>query len=105
MVRADRSPPTAVNVENHVVSDTHDALLDPDSVHEQVVDVILGVVDYGEHAVGCYNLTGVSDLAAGLAVERCLVDYDGSIRAGFDLFDTLAIKDGAVTWPSACSVL
>src|SRR5262249_23566585 len=62
-------------------------LLDLAVVHEQIACLLLGVGDAEPQAVGGDD-AGVADLAAGLAVERRLVDDPRAALAGLE-FDTL----------------
>ena len=104
MVGADGGAARVIDVERERRAGLERALLDRADVHEQVAGLLLGVGDAEAHAVGGHH-AGVADLAAGLAVERRLVDDDRAALAGLPSSATsLPSRTSAATTPSAVSV-
>ena len=93
MVGAHRGRALAVDPQLDRVADRERALGHLAEVHEQIAQLLLGVGDGDLGAVGAEH-PPVADLAAGLAVERRLVDDDGDV-AGRPrrFFDLLPVDD------------
>ena len=70
------------------------ALLDAAEVHEQVAQLLLRVGDAEQRALGALDDALVADLAAGLAVERRLVQHQRGLLAGLEAADLLAVPAG-----------
>src|SRR5262245_32009457 len=81
VVLADGAAASVVDLERERGAALERAFLHRAGVHEEIAGLLLGVGDAEAHAVAGYH-AGVADLAAGLAIERGLVDDH---RAGFAL--------------------
>ena len=92
MVAPDRAAAGVIDLERQRLADLERALLDRAVMHEQVAGLLLRVGHREAHAVGRHR-AGVADLAAGLAVERRLVDDHRAGLAGLQLGDFLAVAD------------
>ena len=75
MCLAGPKPPLAVNCRQHLSAAQQFALVDPDPVHDQALHRALHVDDLELHAVAG-DPAGVGVLAAGLGVERGLLQHD-----------------------------
>ena len=69
------------------------ARLDPADVHEHVAQLLLRVGDAEQRALGALDDARVADLAAGLAVERRLVEHERGLLAGPQAADLLAVHE------------
>ncbi len=90
MVFPDRAAAVMIDFERERGADLERAFLDDTDVHEHVAEVLLRVGDLEAHAIGRHH-PGIADLAAGLAVERRLVEHDGAAVAFFQRIDFLAV--------------
>src|SRR5580704_1956385 len=92
VVRADPLAARVVDVELDLVADAQRPGLDLADQHVHVAGRLLGLVD-ADFRTGAEHDAGVADLAAGLAVERRLVERecDGRARGGF--VDALAVDN------------
>src|SRR5690242_21272182 len=92
MVLADRRAARMIHFEEQRVAGLDAALLHRHRVRPEVAALLLRVGD-GEPDALAAHLAGVADLAAGLAVERRLVDDDEARVAGLELLDLAAVLD------------
>ena len=90
MVAADGAAARVIDLERKRGAGLQRALLHRADVHEQVAGLLLRVGDAEAHAVGGHH-AGVADLAAGLAIERRLVDDHRAALAAFERGDLLAV--------------
>ena len=79
-----------IDVERERSSNLERAVLERAQMHQEVAGPLLRVSHLKAHAVGRQH-AGVADLAAGLAVERRLVDDHRAAFAGLQLGDLLAV--------------
>jgi hypothetical protein len=93
MVRPQAGAPGAVDPELHRVAQRELALHHLADVDVEVAKVLLGVVDAHLAAAGGKGDAAVAHLAAGLAVERGLVDQQLDRLAGFGHFHGRAVDD------------
>src|ERR1700736_463496 len=68
------------------------AFFDQSFVNKQIAEFLLGIVDTEANAA-CTHDTGVADLAAGFAIERCLIEDDGSGLARAENRDLLTVLE------------
>src|SRR5882762_873032 len=80
MVLSDRTTAAMIDRERKRHADLERALLDRAGMHKQIADLLLRARDAEAHAVGAHS-AGITDLAAGLAIERRLVEHDRTALA------------------------
>ena len=93
VVGADRAAPRRVDRQPHRLAGHEAADLHLAEVHEEAVGLLLRVGDAEARAVLRFDRAGVADLAAGLAVERRLVDDDRALVALVERLRLRAVLD------------
>src|ERR1044072_6031998 len=94
MVPADRGAACVIDLERPRQADLERALLHLSGVDKEIASLLLRVTHSEADAIGLHR-AGVADLAAGLAVERRLVDDHGTGFASFELGNFLAVAHQA----------
>src|SRR5262245_5445799 len=90
MVLADRGPARMIDFERKRSAYFDRPLLDRAGVHEHVAGLLLGIGDLEAKPVAEHD-TGIADLAAGLRVERSLVENDRTAFSGLEGLHVLAV--------------
>ena len=93
VVRADGAAAGRVDREPHGLPRHEAADLDLAEMHEEAVRLPLHVGDAEARAILRLDRAEITDLPAGLAVERRLVDDDRAVLAFAERFDFLAVLD------------
>ena len=73
-------------------ADLQRALLHGADMHEEIAGPLLGIGDAEPDALAGHH-PGIADLAAGLRIERRLVQHDRAGLAGLEAVDILAVLD------------
>ncbi len=90
VIGADRRTPDMIDFEQQCRTRLQRALFHRADMHEEIAGLLLGVGDTKPHAFAGHH-AGIADLAAGLRIERRLVQNDGAGLAGLEAFDLLAV--------------
>ena len=93
VVGAGRGAARVIDVEIDHLADLHRAALERADMEEEAVELLLRVLDGEAGAVRAGDDPAIADLAAGLGIERRLVDDDGAALAGLQRLDALAVLD------------
>src|ERR1700724_1751720 len=72
--------------------EAHLAFFDQSFVNNQIAEFLLGIVDTEANAARTHDAS-VADLAAGFAIERCLIEDDGSGLARAENRDFLTVLE------------
>src|SRR3954469_2024800 len=93
VMRADRKAPAVIDFELQRGAELQLAALDRADVNEEIAELLLRVGDAEFDAALAGQYAGVADLAAGLRVERRLVQHDRAGVAGLEARGFLAVLD------------
>src|SRR5271170_3436090 len=90
MVLADRATPLVIDLKRQRFAGFQRTFLDCANMHEDVAGVLLGVGHLEAHTLARHR-SDIADLAAGFAVEWCLVENDGAALALLERGDFFAV--------------
>src|SRR6516164_11577033 len=90
MVLPDGAAARMIDLKRERHADCELALLDHDVMDEHVGDLLVGVGHAGESALGAHA-PGIADLAAGLGIERRLIENDRAALARLERGRLLAV--------------
>src|SRR5512143_4006301 len=93
MMRPRRRAPGVIDLKLDGIADMQLPLLHHALMQEEAVQLLLRVLDGEDGVPALSEPTAVADLAAGFAVERGLVDEDGTALAVFQILHARAVLD------------
>ena len=93
MMRPGRAPAGVIDLEHDRIAEREIAGLQDAVVEEEAVQLLLGVLDGESGLARNGERAAVADLAAGLRVERRLIDDDDAAVARMERIDALAVLD------------
>ena len=93
VISARGGAPSMIHVELDAVADLERALLDAAQMHEHVAELLLRIGDAEQRALRALDHALIAHLAAGLSVERRLVEHERGLIPGLEAFHLRAILD------------